>query len=429
MKIVREIPGDVAEENPTRKRWIGVMLALAAVGCMAIAYYFPFEILIIPALAFDLLPAKANYPWYVDVPLSALITTLSTGLCLAFAVPFYWVWAELEGSKHCVLYLRRFRERSSIAVIRRIAERGFGRQFRLLTLDDQTFRPIEVPRLERALSRTLLPGVLAVVLAVFLGGIVLGLVLWLTYSITLSGLGVIGLVLIIGTVMFAGPLVLPLLPVFVNLIASVLVHRRRVRSRSRRVVTDQRSLDDCTSYLRLLASRVRGPAFMEAQASVVSTTGQMWRTVVLALSEQCSAIIVDVSIPTENLSWEILQMREACLPMLFVAEHEAIEVWRLRASSAQATEYEQQVLSALEGQLVLTYAGTSRRDNSRFKRELLKLLSKAVRPPIPRNTPYWSQADRLALRMMLSSFIVYLIVWFLISLAYWGSGPLWPILL
>lgn len=175
MKIVREIPGDVAEDNLTRKRWIGVMFALAAVGCMAITYYFPFEILIMPALAFDLLHAKANYPWYVVVPLSALITTLSTGLCLVFAIPFYWGWAELEGPKHCVLYLRRFRERSSIAVIRRIAEHGFGRQFRLLTLDDQTFRPIEVLRLERALSRTLFPGVLAVVLAVFLGGIVLGL--------------------------------------------------------------------------------------------------------------------------------------------------------------------------------------------------------------------------------------------------------------
>lgn len=62
----------------------------------------------------------------------------------------------IEGRKYTLLYLRRFRSDLSVFIAMNI-QRGLGRLFRVITLDDRRFPSLEVPRLEKWSSRLLPP--------------------------------------------------------------------------------------------------------------------------------------------------------------------------------------------------------------------------------------------------------------------------------
>jgi hypothetical protein len=62
------------------------------------------------------------------------------------------IWC-LSRSKFAVLYLRKFRHSAAHKTVTMVLESGLGRRYRVVTLDDSSFKPIEVPRTERFLSR------------------------------------------------------------------------------------------------------------------------------------------------------------------------------------------------------------------------------------------------------------------------------------
>lgn len=70
------------------------------------------------------------------------------------AVLTIWLLAVVVSSdKRTVLYLRRFHAEGPQALMRRTLESGLGRRYRLVSLYDGLFQPLEVPPMLRAPGR------------------------------------------------------------------------------------------------------------------------------------------------------------------------------------------------------------------------------------------------------------------------------------
>src|SRR5690242_10696567 len=82
MITIRRIPEASAHSDTYRRPKFGlIFLAIALFAFAVISYIFPDVILIfllLPAFVFDPVFLNVEYPWYIDIPLSAAVTTLST---------------------------------------------------------------------------------------------------------------------------------------------------------------------------------------------------------------------------------------------------------------------------------------------------------------------------------------------------------------
>jgi hypothetical protein len=81
---------------------------------------------------------------------------------LAILATVYVLAALMSSRKTPVLYLRRFGLSDANRTIAQAINGGLGRQYRVITLDDSDFVPLEVPRIERILSRFGIPFALLV---------------------------------------------------------------------------------------------------------------------------------------------------------------------------------------------------------------------------------------------------------------------------
>jgi hypothetical protein len=229
-------------------------------------------------------------------------------LLLPFAKAVLWLvllyegWLLAAGPKFTVLYLRRFRVATAPAVVTAALEQGLSKRYRVVTLDDATFPPLEVPRLYRRLSRY---GGVALWLVVVLVVLAFLLLLYTQFSPTLSGF-VYGLVLA-GTVG-----VLPLGGMFVGFswmmlvaVAALLLHRWRVRKRARILVRCSDDVYRAEALVADLSRWRRRSTFLAPQATVVGVTDDLWREVVTRLVRCAHIVLVDISVPSENLDWEL----------------------------------------------------------------------------------------------------------------------------
>src|SRR4051794_24099463 len=90
----------------------------------------------------------------MDVPSDALAFLL-------WAVLWYHAWLAGAGPKLTIVYLRRFRLSAAQVVVTAALEQGLSKQYRVVTLDDGNFPPMEVPRLYRRISRYAWPVLLS----------------------------------------------------------------------------------------------------------------------------------------------------------------------------------------------------------------------------------------------------------------------------
>lgn len=318
---------------------------------------------------------------------------LAPVLAFVFLIACYACWLASAGPKLTVLYLRRFRLNAAQNVVTSALERGLSRRYRVVTLDDASFPPMETPRLYRRLSRY--GG--AVGWSVVLGG--LFLLVWTFYASSSPTItGMISSVALAGLLVLVAPVVLPVVTVVAILFtAALLVQRWRVRRRSRLEVRTEEDLDRAEEAVSRLAQWSTRSTLLAPRATVVRVTDDLWQVVVERMVRRTNVILVDLSVPTENLRWELALLdRLAQRGAVFIADRHA-----------------QAALEPPEGEECIAYDDfKSSSDRRKFLSVLTRALDSHARwPPLPgfrdcALAPAVTMA-RLVLWLSLGSYLTY----------------------
>ena len=266
---------------------------------------------------------------------------------VAVTVLAIWLLAVVVSSdKRTVLYLRRFHAEGPQALMRRTLESGLGRRYRLVSLYDGLFQPLEVPPVERWINRAVLP----LVVVTF---------------VTLSGMFV-----------YMAPLVFFGAPTFlVPVIVGFLLHRRAIRRRARIAIKSRDEVVACAARVQRLKRWWLRPTVLAPQATVVVVPDAMWQDAVAELSQRVDALVVDVSSVSVNLKWELERLSAAAFRRcVLVAERDALREW----SSGLTDVTAERCWVLLHDQAVLVYEGKRRSDRRRFASGLERLLDQAV---------------------------------------------------
>jgi hypothetical protein len=284
-------------------------------------------------------------------------------VCLYFALTF------AEGRKYTALYLRRFRSDVNLLVATAI-ERGLGRRVRIVTLDDERFMPIEVPRLEKWSSR-LLPALMLI------GAAVLAVLVIRTFIASLS-LRYEGLqqqytqeaVLMLGFWTWH----------LWCLLFMLLGHRLWIRLQARVRVRTAWGLAKARYFSWKLRRWCNRSGLMAPQATVVTVRDDLWQVAVTQLIAQVDAVLVDVSEPSDALAWELEQLKQSSSPpAVFVAETARFHAWTDAALQAESElSCRQLVLHTLRNKTVVLYSATDKRTSALFRRNVANTLRTAV---------------------------------------------------
>ncbi len=381
MLIVTEI---AATPSGRRRRVLGllgrllVLALLAGVGLAA--WHRPIRL----ALLFDILlapmPILLHAAGYVATRLpldgaigSALansVVTLAYGLyVLALLAIAYAVLVLVTPRKPLVLYLRKFGLSSANSAISTAVRRGLGSRYRVVTLDDSRFLPIGVEASVRHSFRLALPLVVLAGLGIVTAMILYGLGLWGTHTSSLSGIGGLGIAIAALGLLILTELLVPFSG-FVLLFALIVQHFRRVRRHSRTTIANAANLSRLKERWYLLGSRAVSPGFMAPRAAVVTTDDAIWQPTVQAGVAAASAVVLDLSRPTENVLWEIEQILiPPAPPVAFIGEAEALKAW-IDVPPADRSPVVDRFHSLLQDRTILAYCMQTGADLAVFSRSL-----------------------------------------------------------
>lgn len=287
----------------------------------------------------------------------------STGLvssCLVILFLWTTLWIA-ESRKRVVLYLRPFRVPASSSFMSWIVQHGLGRGFRIVTLDDNEFPSLEVPRLEKLVSWIFLP-------------VTMSLVAYFSLGISASQWRQE-----VAQAMFVLVFSASFLIVFG--FCFVLLHRWRIRSLARLRVANEGECHLLLARIATLRSRVNSPGFMAPQATVVSVAAAAWQAAVSSCLQDIDSVVIDVSVPTVNIAWEIeLVAATPRLQVAYIAEESAFRESRWESVLPETS------LSRLRGlladDLVLFYNSSSysRVQSRRFRAALQRALERRPSP-------------------------------------------------
>jgi len=264
------------------------------------------------------------------------------------------------GSRHTVLYLRRFRSRDRR--LRRAIAWSLDRRYRVVTLDDGLMAPARMPMVD--------------VIGALLRGTLWGGLTGLTVGLGLLGLSTsepaeLQVWNVLATAVAVVPgLVLGLCAGVVRVIA--LQWRTRVR------IKDEEGLARLGGALRKLRGGGIAPTYLVPRLLVVSTTDTFWRAAVKLAAEQTACPVIDVSEPSANLLWEVDQMlSKKGGPVVFTCNGEAVRHWRDQASAEGSAETVA-LAQRLEEQDVLVYEGEGVRGTWNLGRSLTAAFDNAL---------------------------------------------------
>jgi hypothetical protein len=282
------------------------------------------------------------------------------------------VWL-LRGRRRLVLFLRRFGFVGATEVLTFALADALGSSWRLITLDDYKVLPVGTGG--RIRWTTLIAFMLSVLIPATL-------IFWFWYtgfndiikaneSRGLGGLiGTFIALLVIGLIIIALALLFVVIGVFS--LGSYISVRRAERSKRLAIA----SADQIDPISRRVARRVR--RVISPKLVVVSVTNAVWQDSVRRLATVSSALIVDISEPTQNLLWEISTLKpELRLHWILVAEQQRFTIW----TAATESDLNQKLLAVLDGESVLAYS-VERSDRKRFARALRNRLETLSRSDI-----------------------------------------------
>ncbi len=377
MKLGRTIAPSSEAVSWRRRRRVRMILGMVCV--LGFGAKFPMQLYMM--IAFPLMMPSLLLPIGGSLVYGFLVNALSAAAVL---VAVYALLMALAPRKPTVLYLRRFRLATVAQAMSDAIESGVGRHYRILTLDDAGFVPLEVPRLERRLSRYGSLGPILGGLAVFFG------VLWMTatifnrYGYSIIGLGVLAVVAWEGFLTTFAPFVGAMLVYWILfLVPAFLIHRRRVRRRSQVAVATEEDLSACLEYSQTLSGRVRAPAFMAPQATVVKVVDALWQETVIGIARTAGAIFIDVSVPTLHVLWEIeTATRDFRHKIVYIGQKPLVEQWMEAPTGEVGSEAGSKIRGLLEGATVLAYEPVSRASRRAFRKSLRNALDN-LRIPRP----------------------------------------------
>jgi len=285
-------------------------------------------------------------------------------LCIAT----FWVAALLLSTpKYTVLYLRRFRSDLTSFMSRNI-ERGLGRRFRIIALDDARFLPLEVPWIERWFSR-MSPFLIFVSV---LGFVIFTIAVLLRTPYYVDVRGHMSYQL---TIMFAF-WTIQLWTLFLLFFA----HRSRVRRHAKIRVNRHKDLWRALYAARILGKFLMRPALMAPQATIVKCVDDMWTHAVRSLGSETDAVLLDISEPSPNLEWEVRVIIQCRLPHLFMAETRQFATWARASSTAHSISPSISSLHALlKNETILLYDVETDQNGKMFRFNLDRALQYAVR--------------------------------------------------
>jgi len=283
------------------------------------------------------------------------------------------VWL-LRGRRRLVLFLRRFGFVGATEVLTFALANALGSSWRLITLDDQQVLPVGTGgRIRWSTLALFLLSILIPALLIFW--------FWHTGAAELfkanSSQGVManligGLIAFIVVLLVVIALALLFLVIGIFSLGSYISVRRAERSKRLAIA----SADQIDPISRRIARRVR--RIISPKLVVVRVTNAVWQESVRRLATVSSAIIVDISEPTQNLLWEISTLKPALrLHWILVAEQERFSTW----TAASDSDLNQKLLAVLDGESVLAYS-LDRRHRRRFARALRNRLEKLARSDI-----------------------------------------------
>jgi hypothetical protein len=299
---------------------------------------------------------------------------LDTLLAAGFLIAGLWL---IRGKRRLVLFLRRFGFVEATQAVTFAATKALGRSWRLVTLDDAEVAPVGTGRGLRWLS--IAPGVAAVAFVAWalfwlFGG---GLERLASESATVGKHGE-GFKDFLGQVfltIFILPIVLALIVGFFILLPATFASavavfawssygaiRSAERAKTVRF-TDEAEIEPTASAVLRRSRAIVGPGL-----AVARVASPIWQPVVERLAALSSAVLIDVSEPTDNLVWEIETLKSAMRSRwILVGEQERLR--RMTASAGKQSAAQAKLLRLLDDEQVLAYSG-ERRELRRFARSL-----------------------------------------------------------
>ena len=364
--VVNEYP---APSRPLRRLagalvWLlGALLILT--GVLATVLPIVYLLLIIATLAIDpgAVRDMAPKPGIVILVVVA-VASLSLGLWL------------VRGRRRLVLFLRRFGFTEATQAVTFALVKALGGSWRLVTLDDAEVSPVGSSKGLRWLSVAV--GLVAV-------AVIAGALFWLfgggfnalfdkmegqvMHGATLADILARFLVGI-----FAVPVLLMVGVLFVIVIPAVFALgvavfawssygaiRRAERAKTVQI-TDEVQIEQAASAVVRRSRGIVGPAL-----AVARVASSIWQPVVSRLASVSSAVLIDISAPTDNLIWEIEKLRSGMRARwILVGEQEHLR--RMTAGEKQSAP-EAKLLRVLDGEQVLAYS-SDKRELPRFARSL-----------------------------------------------------------
>lgn len=253
-----------------------------------------------------------------------------------------------RGKRRLVLFLRRFGLVSATQTLTFALAKTIGASWRLVTLDDAQVAPLGVAKGVRWISSG---AVVIAVLIVAAGALILRYGL---YTIEGPGGEPIGGLLFI----LAVPGLLMLfffLPM--SLLIAVAIYwggtLASIRRAERVKVLEILAMHMIAPITLLVARRTRG--VLSPRLVVVRVDSALWQEVVCRFASLSSAVIIDISEPSENLLWEISTLGpEMRSRWILVGERD--RVTKLTATATgQGALLNQQLLDLLDGEDILVY--------------------------------------------------------------------------
>jgi hypothetical protein len=294
----------------------------------------------------------------------AVVLLIVGGICLRLG----------RTRKYAVLYLRRFGYSSGTRVISASTRKALRKQFRVLTLDDGEFRPVAGPAVQSVWVALWAPvAVLAVGLiasgAFFLRNLFFRPEDW-NPAMVMADRGLYGPALFRG---FSEGVAVTW--VWSTIYVWWLGHLIWRAAQKRRLVSTDADIGRLGRWLEHLRDRQRRSHLSAPQTAIATTAHQLWKSTVEHVIGKVDAVLVDVSIPSESLLWELRKLRELdCRSCVLVGDRRQVEAW-LNAS-ATSDPFAAAMRDELGDSTVLAYQPDQPNDN--FDAALMRMLLDAA---------------------------------------------------
>lgn len=233
-----------------------------------------------------------------------LVTAGAIVACLGLC----WLGLRLvRGRRRMGLYLRKFGFAGTTETVSHAVSRAVGRSLRLVTLDDSMVAPIGAGRGRRwsVVVVTLLGSAgVAAVLYFFFGGTFQHLLSPVTDGAPESISDSVGRAL--------GALVLAVLLLLAGIVAAIVglfggaasLAARRAERGATQTFTSEAEVDRAAGRLSRASRRI-----FAARLVVVAVPTPFWQRAVYGLAAVAEVVVIDVSFPTENLVWEVRNIK------------------------------------------------------------------------------------------------------------------------